>query len=239
MSLFAVSKQVVVLVENRLLGAQDIPWPISWIRKEFWHPIIYVQLGLDFLIKNFIKTTIYIVLFVALTAYLSSRVGVSSEQLNVNIAAAIMGAVFVVLFTLPSTFVSFGIKDTDLVLLIQHIQENVASKDELEALRDNLETMEKCVVDRVTTLRWAMATIWGVILFGFSQSVGVLTRLAEKDEVGNLIGGSVFFFVVSVLLAFIPLIAIAGYRRANNMVFRGLQFARNEVALKFTTLPEA
>lgn len=233
MSLFANAKQLVVIVENRLLGAREIAWPISWFRKEFWHPISYVFLGMDFLISNFMKTTVYVVLFVALTAYLSRRFGASAEEVKMYVVIAVMGAVFVVLFALPSTFASFGISDVDLIFLAQRVQEKVASNDELDTLRDNLEAMEACAADRVAILRWAMATIWGVLLFGFSQSMGLLARLAEKDEVGKLIGGSVSFFIVAVSLTLIPLAAIAGYRRANNIVFRGLQFACNEVALKF------
>lgn len=236
MPLFVTANQLIVDAENRLLGAKDIPWPFSWLRKEFWHPIVYVMLGMDFLINNFFKTVFYVGLFAALAAYFSTRAGMPSEQMNFAIGVAIMGAVFVVFFALPSTFTNFGIKDADLEFLTQRVQDQVASNEELKGLRDNLEAMEECAASRVAALRWAMATIWGVVLFGFAQSLGLLTKLIEKDQFADLIGGSISFFVVAVFLTIIPLATIAGYRRANNMVFMELRFACNEVALKFSAL---
>lgn len=235
---FTDAKQLIVVVENRLLGSREIAQPISWFRKEFIHPVFYVFLGMDFLMVNFAKTAIYAGLFAFLAGYISPQFGASSEEVKIHLIIAMMGAVFIVLFALPSTFSSYGIKDSDIAFLAKYIQEKVSSKDELDTLRDNLEVMEGCAANRVATLRWAMATIWGVILFGFSQSIGLLAKLAEKEEVGQIIGGSVTFFITALSLTLLPLVAIAGYRRANHIVFSGLRFACNEVAQGFLAPPK-
>lgn len=240
MSLYTVAKYLVEATEDRLLDAKDVPWRIlSRIRKEFWHPLVYVRLGMDFLLQNLAKTVFYMGLFMGVAAYLSTRIGLSPQQVNANVVVATMGGLFVILFALPSTFAHFDIKDSDLQFIVEHIRCQLESKEELDVLRSNLEAMEECAADRVRTLRWTMATLWGALLFGYGQSMGFLTKLAEKNQIGELISGSVLFFVMAGFFTLIPLVAIAGYRRANNMVFRGLQFACNEVVLVIGTSPDS
>jgi len=234
MALYEAAKQLVEDAEHRLLGAQHIPVRhVSWLRREFLHPLSFVALGASFLIDNFLKTLGYVVLFMVVVAFLSWQLGLSGDQKNAYLAMAAMFGLFVVLFSLPSTFSHFQLKEFDLEYLSQRIQARVTSKAELEGLQAGLEIMEECADNRVKTLRLALATIWAVFLFGFGQSLGILTKLGKDDQIGELVGGSIMTFVFAVVLTLLPMAAIAGYKRANNMVFKGLQFACYETAQLF------
>lgn len=233
MTTFSNAKQLIEIAEHRLLKAQHIPWPVSWLRKELLDPIRYVMAGLEFLLQNWIKMIVYPLIFGLAAIYVAKHLGLNKDQINAAVLVGMAIGVFVVLFALPSSFASIGISENDIECFTSHLQRFAASEIELGALRDSLEAMEEAAADRVKALRWAMATIWGSVLLAYSQSMGVLTKLADKDQVGELMSGSVIFFVVAGLLALAMLLAITGYRRANNIVFRGLQYACNEVSLRY------
>lgn len=234
MALYDTAKQLVEDAEHRLLNSQRIPNPpVAWLRREFWHPLSYVFFGMDYFIKNFAKALFYVPLLMLLVAYISAQLGLPKDQTNTYLVMAAMFGLFVVLFALPSTFSHFQLKESDLDYLSQRILAQATSKAELEGLQAGLELMSECADNRVKTLRWALATIWAVFLFGFGQSLTILAKLGGDNKLGELLSGSILTFVVAVLLTLLPMAAIAGYRRANNMVFKGLQFACHEVALLF------
>ncbi len=234
MALYEAAKQLVEDAEHRLLGAQHIPVrPVSWLRREFLHPLSFVALGAGFLIENFYKTLGYVVLFMSLVGYISHQLALANDQVNAYLVMAALLGLFVVLFALPSAFSHYFLKESDLSYLAQRIKARVTSKAELESLQAGLAIMEECADNRVKTLRLALATIWAVFLFGFGQSLGMLTKLGKDDQIGELVGGSITTFVFAVLITLVPMAAIAGYRRANNLVFKGLQFACHEVAVGF------
>lgn len=231
---FLTAKDLLQDAENELLGGPALPKPLAWLRQEFWNPLSYVMHGTSFFIDNFSKILFYSALFSLIAAAASTKLGLSGPQVNANLVIALLGAFFVVLFSLPSTFAHFGLKEAQITYLSQRIQDVLQTKAELDALKESLEAMEACTADRVRALRWAMATLWGAILFGYSQSMAVFTRLATQEQIGELMSGSIVFFITVCFFGLIPLIGIAGYRRANDLVFRGLQFACIEVAMEFS-----
>lgn len=230
---YATTKEVLQFAEGHLLRVLNVPPFVAWLRREFWHPFAYIAEGMGVFIDNFFKIFFYSIFFPGLVAYISFKLGLTSDQIKVNSALGLAAAFFVVLFSLPSTFVHSGVRDSYVQALTDDLLGRLSSKAELDALTDNLGAMEACAGNRVKTLRWALAAVWGAALFGYSQSMAVLTKLATQNQLGELMTGSINFFVIAFFVGLVPLVAIAGYRRSNEIVFRGLQFACNEVARKF------
>ncbi len=232
MTVYATTKEVLQFAEGYLLRVLNVPPFVAWLRREFWHPFAYIAEGMGVFIDNLVRIVFYSFFFPALFAYVSYKLGLTSDQIRVNSVLGLATGFFVVLFSLPSTFAHSGVADTYVQALTDDLLDRLNSKAELDALTDNLKAMEACAATRVKTLRWALAAVWGAALFGYSQSMTILTKLLTHDQLGDLMTGSVAFFVIAFFVGLVPLVAIAGYRRSNEIVFRGLQFACNEVARK-------
>ena len=233
MNAFLIAKQLLETTERRLLRARELPRPLAWIFREFLHPIIYVFSGIEFFAKNWAKTMFYPPVFMLLAIYISNHAGLVKEQTNAVTTIAFALGVVVVFFALPSTFSHSGVTNEDVKYLADQIEDHVSSEGELQAIRANLEILEAAASGRVKAMRLLLATIWGAALFGYSQAMGMLTKVIESHQLGELISGSVAFILVAVFFAVFSLLAITGYQNANDMVFRGLQFASNQVAARF------
>jgi hypothetical protein len=233
MNAFLIAKQLLETAERRLLRAKELPRPLAWIFREFLYPIIYVFLGIEFFARSWAKTMFYPPVFMLLAIYMSNQAGLAKEQTNAVITIAFALGVVVVFFALPSTFSHSGVTDDDVKYLADQIEDHVSCEGELQAIRANLEILEEAASGRVKAMKLLLATIWGAVLFGYSQAMGMLTKVMESHQLGELISGSVVFIFVAVFFAVFSILAISGYQNANDMVFRGLQFASNQVAVQF------
>lgn len=232
MKLFTAAIELVADAERRQLRARNFrPIWLSRLLVEIWYPLTYVFHGLDFLVLNFTKTLLYVFLFTTSTFIGSSLLNLAPEQTHANITVAAIFAMFTVLLALPSTFSHLRLYEGDLDYLSERIQGIVDSKAALQNLKTNLDILEATTTERVNALRWSLATIWALFLFAFSQSLGLLLR-GQTERLGEVVGASITTFVLALVIVLIPVLAIAGYRRANNLVFRGLAFACADAQLK-------
>lgn len=237
-TLFSTTQQLVEMMEDRLLSSSKTPFVmLTKLRKEFVHPHFYIMNGMEFLLQNLMKIFIYMPSILLLTIFVSNKLGLPKQQVDAYSVIAIVASIVIVLFSLPSTFTNFGIKDVNVAFMADFITAEKFTKDELDAISDNVEIFEECAMNRVRTLRWAMATLWGLFLFACSQSLSFITHFSGKEEVVNVIGESIAPLIVTGIVALITSMMIAGYKRSNYMVFRGLQFACNEAMARISSEP--
>lgn len=232
MKLFTAAIELVADAERRQLRARNFrPIWLSRLLVEIWYPLTYVFHGLDFLVLNFSKTLLYVFLFTTGTFIGSSFLNLAPEQMHANVTVAAIFAMLTVLLALPSTFSHLRLYEGDLDYLSERIQGIADSKAALLNLTTNLDILEATTTERVNALRWSLATIWALFLFAFNQSLGLLLK-GQIEHLGEVVGASVTTFVLALVIVLIPILAIAGYRRANNLVFRGLAFACADAGLK-------
>lgn len=226
------SRQLLESAECYLLRTKDAPWPISLVVKEFMHPISYVLSGVEFFAKNWAKVLVYPPVFMLLALFVSNQFNLVPAQSNAITTIACIIGISVVFFAVPSTFAHSGLSDRDVEFLADQIEERISGEHELQAVRANLELLEETADGRVRAMKLALATIWGAILFSCSQAIGILTKILESNQFGDLISGSLTFIILAGFFAILSLLAITGYQRANDMLFRGLRFACNQVAVR-------
>lgn len=232
MKLFTAAIELLADAERRQLRATNFrPIWFSRLLVEIWYPLTYVFHGLDFLVLNFSKTLLYVFLFTTGTFIGSSFLNLAPEQIHANVTVAAIFAIFTVLLALPSTFSHLRLYEGDLDYLSKQIQGIADSKAALLNLKTNLDILEATTTERVNALRWSLATIWALFLFVFNQSLGLLLK-GQSEHLGKVLGASITTFVLALVIVLISILAIAGYRRANNLVFRGLAFACADAELK-------
>jgi hypothetical protein len=232
MNAYLFSRQLVEAAEHRILRAHKAPWHVgSWLRREFLHPLFFVTSGMEFLFQNWMKMVIYPALFAVFLGYVARQMGISPDQISVLTTLGILMGFLIVLFSMPSSYVHTGISDEDVIALAERIESQVFCESELGSIRANLEILEEGAKDRVKALSWTLGTAWAAAMLGYNQFMGISARLADSNQIGELLGGSLTFFAVAGFLALVSLLAITGYRRANVMVFRGLKFACNQVSI--------
>lgn len=233
MKLFMATIELVADAERRQLRTTSFrsKW-LSRLLIEIWYPLTYVFHGLDFLVLNFTKTLLYVFLFTTSTYIGSTLLNFAPEQMHANVTVAATLAMFTVLLALPSTFSHLHLNEGDLDYLSERIQGIVDSKAALQNLKTNLDILEATTTERVNALRWSLATIWALFLFAFNQSLGLLLK-GQTEHLGEVVGASITTFILALVIVLIPFLAISGYRRANDLVFRGLAFACADAGLKF------
>ena len=233
MKLFTAAIQLVADAERRQLRARNFRY--RWLSRlliEIWYPLAYAFHGLDFLVLNFTKSLVYVLLFTTVTLIGTSFLSLTPEQTHANVTVAAFFGMFTVLLALPSTFAHLRLHEGDLDYLSERIQSIIDSKAALQNLKIYLDLMEITAMERVNALRWSLATIWALFLFIFNQSIGMLLKVQQTEHLGEIVGNSIFTFVLALVIVLIPIFAIAGYRRANDLVFKGLAFACADVQLK-------
>lgn len=234
MKLFTAAIQLVVDAERRQLRAINFRYSwVRWLLTEIWYPLVYVIHGLDFLIQNFWKSLFYVSIFTISAFIVSSIFDVPTNQTHANVIVSGVFGLFTVLFALPSTFSHLHLKEKDLDYLTERIQGLVTTKDALQNLITDLSLMEASVTDRVNALRWTLASVWALFLFGFNQSLGLILKFEQGERIGEIIGNSIMTFFMALIVVLIPILAIAGYRRANNLVFKGLAYACADELVKY------
>lgn len=192
---------------------------------------------MEFYLHNWAKTLLYPGILVLFVTYIASQAGVSLGQSNALIPVAMIMGASVVLFAMPSSYAHAGVRDNDVMFLAELIVSQTSCESELRSIHANLEILEEGAKDRVKALSWALGTAWAVALLGYNQFMGIFTRVAEKNQIGELLSGSLSFLIVVGVLALFSLFAITGYRRATAMVFRGLQFACNQASIRLCAQP--
>lgn len=231
-SLFATSKAILESAECELLGASAIPRPFSWIRREIIHPFFYVMEGGVILLDTVKKIALYFTIFYVVGIWLSWITDNLSKAPSTALFLSFLGASIIGLFALPSTYTDHKFPEKFISRLTKIVAGLIDSTTELEGLRANLEIMENRAAQRVKALRFTLAGIWAIFLFGFSQSLGLMTKIVPNEHFTSILGNTLGVFLVAAILGLLPLLAINCYQLANELVFKGLQFACNEIAIE-------
>jgi hypothetical protein len=230
MRLFAAARELVSDAERRQLRARNSrnSWA-KWVLTAIFHPLFYVFHGSYFLIQHFSKIILHVLFFSISAFFISQYLDLQSNQLRANVGVAAIFGIFTVLFALPSTFSNLQLKEEDLDYLAERIKAFATSTEALQNLMTLLALMEESVKDRGNALRWSLASIWALFLFVFNQSLGLMVKLEQGEHIGEVMGTSITTFIFALVLILFPILAIAGYRTANELVFRGLAYACADV----------
>jgi len=136
---------------------------------------------------------------------------------------------FVVAFAVPSTFGFDSIKNDQVQALASFIHSlGIDSDKKIEALEDSLEIVAERTAARTKSLQWMVATVWALFLYGLNQVSGIVLRVAP-EKIGEILSESIVTFVGYGVVSLLSILAIVGYKKGNDAVFRRLQFSIQEL----------
>lgn len=230
-SLFDATLAVVQETERRVLTFRSAGTIPDAIMRNIMFPFPFLQLGIGELLRPASKWAFLSFLLLVVAAILIPQAGVSAEAKSYIFMACTYAPLFLVVFAVPSTFAFDSIKAPQIQSLADYIYAlGIDSEEKIEAIEENLANIAERTYARMKTLKWLVATVWALFLYGLNQVNSIALKIAP-EQITKVISDNISAFVMYSVVTLLSVLVIVGYKKGNDAVFRRLQFAVQE--LKF------
>jgi len=230
-SLFNLTLMVIHESERRILTFRSVGTIPDVIMRIIMFPLLFIQLGMTELFRPALKWALMWFGLSIFGAFLISHAEVSEQTKSYIFLACIYLPIFLVIFAMPSTFALDSIKGEQIRSLADYIYSlGIDGKEKIEALEENLLNIAERTYARTKKLQWLVATVWALFLYGFNQVNSIAVKIVP-EQITKIISENIMTFIIYGLVSFLSILVIVGYKKANDAVFRRLQFAIQE--LKF------
>lgn len=231
LSLFDLTLAVVQETERRVLTFRSGGTISDVIMRNIMFPFPFLQLGVGELLRPASKWASLSFGLLVIVAILIPYAGISADAKSYIFLACTYAPMFLVVFAVPSTFAFDSIKVTQIQSLSNYIYSlGIDCEEKIKAFEDNLSNISERTYARTKTLKWLVATVWALFLYGLNQVNNIAFKISPEQTtkvISDNIGTLVIYGVVTLL----SVLVIGGYKKGNDAVFRRLQFAVQE--LKF------
>lgn len=227
--MFNLTVRILRETEERVLAFRPTPPILSGVLRTVMFPFPFMQAGIAELARPMV--TWVIICIAAMTA-------VSLSIPHLELPAQVQSSIYMiciylpmcmVAFAVPSTFGFDSIKDTQVQALADFIHSlGIDSEKKIEALEDSLEIVAERAAARTKSLQWMVATVWALFLYGFNQVNSIILRVSP-EKITEILSESITTFVGYGVVSLLSILAIVGYKKGNDAVFRRLQFAIQEL----------
>lgn len=234
-SLFNVTLAVVREAERQVLTfGSNGPVPDAIMRYMVF-PFPFLQLGIGELLRTASKWALLSFGLLVVAAFLVPRVGVSAEAGSYIFLACTYAPLFLLVFAVPSTFAFDSIKSVQIQYLADYIYSlGIDSEEKIKAIEENLSNIAERTYARSQTLKWLVATVWALFLYGLNQANNIALKISPEQDV-KIISENISAFIIYGAVTLLSALVIVGYKKGNDAVFRRLQFAAQELKFRIAT----
>jgi len=230
-SLLDVTLAVVQESERRVLTFRSTGMIPDAIMRHIMFPFPFLQLGIGELLRPASKWAFLSFLLLVVAVFIIPQASVSAEAKSYIFMACTYAPLFLVIFAVPSTFAFDSIKTLQIQSLADYIYGlGIDNKEKIEAIEENLDNIAERSYARMKAMKWLVATVWALFLYGLNQTNNIVFKVAP-EQITKVISGNISAFVIYSVVTFLSILVVAGYKKGNDAVFRRLQFAVQE--LKF------
>lgn len=230
-SVYSLTLTVVQETERRVLTFRSAGATPDAIMRNIMFPFPFLQLGIGELFRPVSKWVSLSVGLLVIATFLIPYADVSAEAKNYIFLACTYAPLFLVVFAVPSTFAFDSIKDTQIQSLADYIYSlGINTEEKIEAVEENLSNVAERTYARMKALKWVVATVWALFLYGLNQLNNVALKIAP-EQITKVISDNLNAFVIYSMVTLLSVLVIVGYKKGNDAVFRRLEFAVQE--LKF------
>lgn len=238
LSLFDVTLIVVQETERRVLTFRSAGKTIDAILRHIMFPFPFLQIGIGELLRPVSKWAFLSFGLLVAAAFLIPHAGISAEAKSYVFLGCAYAPLFLVVFAVPSTFAIDSIKVEQINLLADFIYSlGIDNEDKIEAIEENLSNIAERTYARMKSLKWLVATVWALFLYGLNQINNIALKIAP-EQITKLISDNINAFVIYGVVTFLSVLVIVGYKKGNDAVFRRLQFAVQELKFRVASTQE-
>lgn len=238
-SLFNLTLAIIHETERRVLTVRSFGTIPDQIMRFLMFPIPFMQLGMAELFRPALNWA-FIWLGLSISAMLLIPHAEVAEQTKGYILLACSYVpIFLVVFAMPSTFALDSIKDQQIQSLSDYLYSvGIDNNEKIETLEENLSNIAQRTSARTKTLQWLVATTWALFLYGINQANNIALKIAP-EQITNIISDNFMTFIMYVMVSFLSILVIVGYKKGNDAIFRRLRFAIQELKFRIiNNLPE-
>lgn len=204
------------------------------IQKLFVYPLKYLKVGFD----NGISLDLGKFTFISLVAMLLLAILVKDlDPILKSHALSLLLLPFVffvplifTLFPMPSSLATYKVSAKHVGAVIELVNcLEITSNDQLKAVVKNVSTFEESTKNRTNVLRAILALLWSFGVYQFNELVKSAPSLTFSVYFQAIESLSLYFIFVLVMF-----LLLDSYKKANQIIFKGLGFGLNECEYVFS-----
>jgi hypothetical protein len=226
--LFDLTRQIVEEAERRVLNFKSKGALTDTATRNGLFPLPFLHLGIVELMRPMFKWAMFSVVLV-ISALLFTKTDISMSAKNSIFMLCIYFPLFLVVFAVPSTFSFDTISGAQVCALADYIFDlGFDAENKLDSLGECISLVAERTYARTKILQGVIAAIWGLSLYGLNQFTNMALKLVPEQST-KLFADNISAIVLFVIVTFLSLVAILGYKKANDAIFRRLSFAIEEL----------
>lgn len=234
--LLSATRAVVEEAERNVLRARP-KWRIfDFILRNSFFSIPFLLTGIEELMMPLFKWWMLGFALLLITLFAISKSDLPPEAISYVFWFCSYGSLILVAFALPSTYAFDSINSSEIEALAEFISQLGFDCDsKLKMLGENISLVATRVDARTIMFQRVVAVVWGIFFFWATQYTNLIIKLTPPDDIPKLLLDSFFSIFWFFLVSLLSVVAIIGYKKANNAVFRRIQFAIEELKFSVAT----
>ena len=223
-SLFQLTQGIVEEIEAHILNSSHSTPIGKAFSQHLVFPAKYMNLGAGEVIKPLGKwASISTVLFIFFLIIFRNS-DLPAEILKFILAVCFYAPMFIVIFSIPSTYAFFGIKNKNITAVTSYLSKiEINSKEKIELLEANIEIIDKRISGRVSAFKWTIATCWAIFTYFMNQTLSISLK-ANPENWQSIFIENLFSLITFALVSLLALWAIVGYKRASDYLIKCIEF---------------
>ena len=228
LKIFDTTKEIIEKSEANILNYESDNRFILYFNKHIVFPIKYVMLGSSDFFKPFIKWFFLFFVMLLIVSYFVKNVSFPSELIVFLYTIIMFGTLMLVIFSVPSTYAYFGIKNENVIEVMDILKNNqITTLHELEVLESNIDIIYDRVLARINAFKWVVGAYWIYFTFSQNQKMSIAKQFDNKDFIQFIIT-NMGEIALTISITIIAIWLISSYKRASDFLFKSISFGINE-----------
>lgn len=231
--MFSIAMKILEKTESRILDfpSEPIivgPVEINGFMKKFIYWWYYTKFGITTLFKSvysWVYVTLSIFCFLLIIHFLATKEG---SIVSPFFLFASLIAMPLILFSVPSTYVANGVKNSVIQELGNHARElGLSNQSLIEFTEQSIEKLKERCLARISTYKWFLASIGALalLLANFQLRLIPLSPEYHFEQSSELIK----VLLIGYPIMLVPTLLVAAYKRASIALFSIIEFSLIEV----------
>lgn len=228
LKIFDTTKEIIEKSEANILNSKPDNKLILYFNKQIVFPIKYMMLGSSDFFKPFFKWSFLFFIILSIVTYSIKNITISSELIVFLYTIIMFGTLMLVIFSVPSTYAYFGIKNENIIAVMAILKNNqITTLHELEVLESNIDIIYDRVLARINAFKWVVGAYWIYFTFSQNQKMSIAKQLENKDFI-QFIMTNMGEIALTISITIIAIWLISSYKRASDFLFKSIIFGINE-----------
>ena len=199
-------------------------WDIRRRRRRFFNMLAAfdaMHSGMSSFLSPMVKFIVYCIVGLLFLAGVTHLYPISPSDLHSFRFLVFVISFCLVAFSLPSSYVSDKIGDAHIQEVISQVRAyGPIDTQEIKALESTIEEFHARALARVGAFQWAMAALWALATYVFSQLTGVALKIFPVSNGLQVIVDGGMHLTIFAFLSLFMLWAVFGYKRSIDRIFK-------------------